>query len=208
MRPLCLAVALALSACAHPHGAHHRFERAEDWAPRFEDPSRDAWQRPDEVLRALALPPTAKVADVGAATGYFPVRLARALPQGKVYGVDVEPSMVAYLADRAQKEGLGNLEAILGAADDPKIPEPVDLVLLVDTYHHVDGRPAYFQRLAKAVAPGGRLAVIDFRPGSKLGPDHKLAPEIVKRELDEAGWALVQDVGSLPEQYFLIFKRK
>ncbi|HEY3445288.1 MAG TPA: class I SAM-dependent methyltransferase [Myxococcales bacterium] len=186
--------------------ARHRFERAEEWAPRFEDPLRDQWQRPDEVIAALALKADARIADIGAATGYFPVRLARALPAAKVWGVDVEPSMVEYLRKRAKDEALGNLEAVLGTPEDPKIAGPVDLVLLVDTYHHLDDRVTYFRRLAPVFAKGGRLAVIDFRPDSKMGPEHKLAPEKVSEELVKAGYALVQDHPFLPEQYFLVFE--
>ncbi len=115
----------------------HRFEKAEEWAPRFEDPERDAWQKPDEVIAALALPPDAKVADLGSATGYFAVRLARAVPKGHVYGVDIEPDMARYLTERARHEGLNNLTAVVGEPADPKLPEPVDLVLVVDTYHHI-----------------------------------------------------------------------
>ncbi len=219
---LAFALLLALGGCAHSghgrsahgHSAHghsgaaanHRFERAEEWAPRFEDPQRDQWQRPDEVLAALALEPTARIADIGAATGYFPVRLARALPQAKVIGVDVEPSMVEYLRRRALDEGLGNIEAVLGTPDDPKIAGPLDLVMLVNTYHHVADRVSYLRRLGPVFAPAGRLAIIDFRPESKMGPDHKLAPTVVTEELARAGYALVQEHAFLPEQYFLVFE--
>lgn len=209
-----LAALSLLPGCAHsggaPHaghaGHHQRFERAEEWAPRFEDPQRDEWQRPDEVIAALALRPDARVADVGAATGYFPVRLARALPGAKVYGVDVEASMVDYLQKRARDEGLGNLVAVLGAPDDPRLPETVDLVLLVNTYHHVEDRVTYFRRLVPSIAKGGRLAVVDFRPESKRGPDHKLAPEKVVEELSSAGLSLQVEHAFLPEQYFLVFE--
>jgi len=208
--------AVLATGCAHHeagahrggHEAHHRFDHAEEWAPRFEDPARDAWQKPDEVIAALALPKEARVADIGAATGYFPVRIARALPEGKVVGVDVERSMVEYLAARAQKEKLPNLQAVLGAPDDPKIAGPVDLILVVDTYHHVGDRPAYFRRLASVLAEGGRLAIIDFRPESKMGPAEKLPQEAVVAELKDAGYALVQEHRFLPDQYFLVFEPK
>jgi cyclopropane fatty-acyl-phospholipid synthase-like methyltransferase len=206
---------IALAACSHPaprHDEHagpyhafHRFDRAEDWVARFEDPSRDAWQMPDEVIKTLALPANARVADIGAATGYFPVRFARALPQGRVFGIDIERSMVDYLAERGKREGIANLQAVLGAPDDPKIPEPVDLVIVVDTYHHLSDRTAYFRRLAASLKPGGRVAIIDFKPESKMGPIEKLPPAQVTRELREAGYVLVAEPTVLPEQYFLIF---
>ena len=96
------------------HGSHRSFDDADEWARRFEDPKRDAWQRPDEVIRLLALAPDAKVADIGSATGYFPVRVAKVVPRGHVYGVDIESSMVEYLARRAQREGLSNITTLLG----------------------------------------------------------------------------------------------
>jgi cyclopropane fatty-acyl-phospholipid synthase-like methyltransferase len=185
----------------------HRFDDAEKWAARFEDPGRDAWQKPDEVIAALALKPDAVVADIGAATGYFPVRLARALPEGRVYGVDIEPSMVEYLGHRAQREGLGNLQAVLAAADDPKLPEPVDLVLVVNTYHHIEQRPAYFERLRAKLKPAGRLAIIDFRKGQPMGPPeaHRIDAAQVRAELESAGYALAAEHAFLPNQHFLVF---
>jgi ubiquinone/menaquinone biosynthesis C-methylase UbiE len=198
----------------HAHGAHHgatphRFENAEEWAKRFEAPERDTWQKPDEVVKALALPPDAKVADIGSGTGYFAVRLARAVPQGRVYGVDIEPDMARYLGERAKREGLGNLEAVLGEPADPKLPEPVDVVLIVDTYHHIGGRVAYMRRLGEVLKPGGRVVVIDFREQSPKGPprEHKLLPEQVLGEMESAGYRLAQMHDFLPDQYFLVFQR-
>jgi cyclopropane fatty-acyl-phospholipid synthase-like methyltransferase len=186
----------------------HRFENAEEWAKRFEDPARDEWQKPDAVVTALALKPDAKVADVGAGTGYFAVRLARAVPQGRVYGVDIEPDMVRYLGERARREGLAHLTAVLGEPHDAKLPEPVDLVLVVDTYHHISERVAYFQGLRTKLVPGGRLAIIDFREESPKGPpsQHKLAPEQVEAELKAAGYRRVASHDFLPDQYFLVFE--
>ena len=188
---------------------HHSFDDAEAWAARFEDPARDAWQRPDDVLKTLALPPTASVADIGAATGYFSVRFSKALPQGTVYGIDVESSMVDYLKNRAEREKLPNLQVILAAYDDAKIPQPVDLILVVDTYHHISDRTAYFAGLYKSLKPDGRIAIIDFNVGSKKGPpdNAKIEPAQVTRELTNAGFALRASHTFLPEQYFLVFSR-
>ncbi len=199
-----------MSPMHHGEGMHHRFDDPAAWAARFDDPGRDAWQKPDEVIRALALPPGAKVADVGAATGYFTVRLARAVPSGRVFGVDVEASMVKYLEERAQKEGLGNVTGVVGGTSSPNLPEAVDLVLLVDTYHHVGDRPAYFRGVAKSLRPGGRVAIIDFRRGQPMGPpdEHKVPADQVKAELAEAGYTLVAEHGFLPNQHFVVFAVK
>lgn len=193
----------------HQHGdAHHRFDDADAWAARFEDPSRDAWQKPDEVIATLALPKDAKVADIGSATGYFPVRFAKVLPEGHVYGMDVEQTMVDFLNKRAATEGLGNLTSALAGFDDAKIPEPVDLIIMVNTYHHIEQRQAYFTKLSASLKPGGRLAIIDFTMDSKMGPpaEAKVPPEQVTAELKGAGYKLAQSQ-LLPEQFFLTFSR-
>lgn len=207
------------SAASSHHGHHaglvhhgpmpHRFENADAWAQRFEDPARDGWQKPEEVIAALALPPDAKVADVGSATGYFAVRLARAVPKGHVYGVDIEADMARYLTERARREGLDNLTAVLAEPADPKLPEPVDLVLVVDTYHHISERTAYFHKLLGSLTPRGRVAIIDVRKGQPMGPpeQHRLEPAQVRQELEAAGYRFVEEHGFLPNQYFLLFAR-
>jgi SAM-dependent methyltransferase len=189
--------------------AEHRFEDAEHWARVFEDPGRDEWQKPTDVLAALAIAKDARVADIGAATGYFPVRIARSHPDAVVYGVDIEPTLIEFLRVRAQRENLSNLHAVLAQPSDPKLPEPVDLVLLVDTYHHIEHRPTYFTNLASALRPRGRVAVIDFRKGSRIGPPehHKLAEETVISEMLEAGYQVAERHDFLPHQYFLVFTR-
>lgn len=201
---------LLLLGCKTPtawHDHHHRFDDADAWAARFEDPKRDAWQKPDEVVAALALEPDAKVADIGSATGYFPVRFAKAVPQGHVYGVDIESSMVDYLNKRAEREGLTNLSSLVGQPDDAKLPEAVDVVLLVNTYHHIEARQAYFTKLAASLRPGGRLVIIDFKVESKMGPDHKLPQGQVEAELLTAGYSVAKRHELLPEQFFVEFTR-
>ncbi len=191
-----------------PDHAHHSFGGAEHWAKVFDDPERDKWQKPHEVISALKLAPDQSVADIGAGTGYFAVRFAHMLPQGRVYGVDVEPDMVKYLGERAKKESLANLTAVAGAPDDARIPAPVDLVILVDVYHHIDQRADYFRTLRASLKPGGRVAVIDFRMDAPSGPpkNARIAPDRVKSEMKRAGYVLDTEHAFLPNQYFLIFK--
>ena len=202
-------------AAAGHHGGHQghferRFQGAEEWAKVFDAPDRDGWQRPAEVVAALALPPGARVADLGAGTGYFATRLARAVPAGLVYAVDLEDDMVAYLGQRAAREGLKNLRPVRGAADDPHLPEAVDLILVVDTYHHIAARPRFFAALSSRLRPGGRLAIIDFKRESPMGPppEHRIPPQTVAAELAEAGYRQVQDHALLEHQYFLVFQRR
>lgn len=209
---------LVLSACAgllarpalaqSPHTAQHSFAGAEKWSQVFDDPKRDAWQKPHEVIQALAIKPDAVIADIGSGTGYFSVKLARMAPKGRVYGVDTEPDMVKFLADRAKREGLGNVIAVTGAPDDPRLPEEADLIVLVDVFHHIGNRERYFRKLRAALKPGGRVAIIDFRMDSPEGPPKSArgTPESVKGEMKRAGYALAREHAFLPNQYFLVFR--
>jgi len=207
MKRALLVISLLLVSCKTPSAAHHSFDDADAWAARFEDPSREAWQKPSEVLAALAVPADAKIADIGSATGYFPVRFAKVVPQGHVYGMDVESSMVEYLNKRAERESLSNLSSLQAEYDDAKIPEPVDLIIIVDTYHHIEQRPAYFTKLAPSLKKGGRLAIIDFTLASKMGPvpEAKVSTAQLQEELKQAGYVLEKSYDFLPEQFFFVF---
>jgi predicted methyltransferase len=199
----------ALPAAAQtPHTHDHSFSGAEHWAKIFDDPQRDAWQKPHEVIQALKLKPDAVIADIGSGTGYFSARFAHMVPQGKVYGLDTEPDMVKYLADRAKREGLKNVTALQAKPGDPRLPEKADVVILVDVYHHVDNREQYFRSLQSSLKPGGRLAVIDFRMDAPNGPPKaaRIAPEQVKTELQRAGYRLAEEHAFLPNQFFLVFR--
>jgi SAM-dependent methyltransferase len=200
--------ALGAAFAQAPHTHRHSFGDAEKWAHVFDDPARDAWQKPHEVIQALALPPEARVADLGAGTGYFAARLANMLPGGRIYAADIEPDMVRYLGERAKREGLANLVPVAAAPDDPHLPEMVDLILLVDVYHHIEDRVAYFRRLHEALRPGGRVAIVDFKLDSPAGPPRaaRIAPDTVKAEMAAAGYALTATFDFLPRQYFLVFQ--
>jgi SAM-dependent methyltransferase len=204
-----LGALLAAPAPAQSPPSHeHRFTDADRWAHVFDDPARDAWQKPHEVIRALAPAPDAVVADIGSGTGYFAVRLAHAVPNGRVYGVDTEPDMVKYLAERARRERLANVVAVAGRPDDAALPEKVDLVLLVDVYHHIADRESYFGRLRKSLKPGARIAVIDFSETSADGPpkQERIPPTRVRAEMQRAGYSLAEEHRFLPNQYFLVFR--
>jgi ubiquinone/menaquinone biosynthesis C-methylase UbiE len=194
----------------HDATAHHPFDEVQKWVGVFDDPGRDEWQKPQEMVRALGLEPGQSVADLGAGTGYFSRYLARAVgSSGRVYAIDTEPKMVKHLARRARKEGTPQVRAVLARPDDPALPaDGVDLVLIVDTFHHIDDRVHYLERLARRLKPGGRVAVVDFekRP-LPVGPppEHKLAREGVIQEFKQAGYELREAPGLLPYQYFLIF---
>ena len=200
-----------------PHGAHdatarHSFEDVDRWVPVFDDPARDAWQKPADAVAALQLRPGMRVADLGAGTGYFSRYLAAAVgDSGTVFAVDTEPGFVAHLRERAEHEHTPNIVPVLASADNPRLPAgSIDLVLIVDTVHHIDDRINYLRRLQRVLKPGGRVAVIDFKkqPDIPVGPplEHKLARAQVVEEFTGAGYRLVREPDILPYQYFLIFR--
>lgn len=206
----------------HGHGGHdvnehgykgHRFDDPEQWTATFESAERTAWQKPDELVASLALAPDASVADLGAGTGYFSVRFAAAAPNGKVYAVDIEPNMVAWLAQRAEKEQLANLEAIQGAAEQPNLPGKVDVAFMCNVFHHLADAKAYFEAVAGSLEPGGRVVIVDFR---KDNPEHAPGPPAAMRMsaseivaiMTAAGYTLArQDDALLEYQFVLEFVR-
>lgn len=192
-----------------PH-MEHRFDDPERYAKSFDDPARDQWQMPGRVIEALAMRPGQSVADIGAGTGYFTVRLARSVAAPKVYAVDIEPSMTQYVRQRAAKEGLSNVVAVQATSQGPNLPEPVDVVLIVDTYHHIPDRVKYFTALMGSIKPGGRLAIVDFRKDAPGGPppEFRFTPDQISRELEQAGFVLRQQHDFLPRQIFLIYQAK
>lgn len=195
---------------AHTGAEHHhhgtRFNDAERWAKTFDDPKRDAWQKPHDILMALKLKPTDSVADIGAGTGYLAVRLAR--HAGTVYASDISKGMVDFLAKRAKETGLKNLTAVKGSETDAKLPEKVDLAILLDVYHHIGMRVDYFRKLRGSLKPGARVAIIDFRPEAKYGaPKHMRLPiATVDEEMRAAGFKRTASHDFLPRQYFLIYQ--
>lgn len=192
---------------AHGPGAHqHAFTDAEAWTQVFDDPARDEWQRPDDVLRALALTPSMVVADVGAGTGYFSTRIARAVPQGEVLATDFEPDMVRFLKARAERETLPNLRAIQATERDSGLTaQSVDRVLIVNVWHHIDGREAYARHLAQTLKPGGRVLIVDFKVEAHRGPppQFRLAPEEVIAAFESVGLTAKVLPVDLPDQYIV-----
>lgn len=193
-----------------PDHMDHSFADAERYAKSFDSPARDAWQMPDRVIAALALTPGQVVADIGAGTGYFTVRLAKSPAAPKVYAVDIEASMVEYVRHRAMQEGLRNVVAVKAAADRANLPELVDVVLIVDTYHHIPNRVAYFAALKSSMKPGARLAIVDFRKDAPEGPpvEFRFTPDQITAELGKAGFSPQAAHDFLPRQMFLTYVAK
>src|ERR1017187_7401718 len=186
-----------------PH--QHHPPSSDEYAKVLEDPSRDEWQKPHDVVMALDLKPTDVIADIGAGTGYFARRFAH--HAGKVYAVDIDEKLLAI----ASKDAPPNLTTVLAAGDDPRLPErSVDTIFFCDVLHHIENRPAYYTKLARALKPGGRIVVIDFYPKpAPVGPppSMKLSDQAVIAEFRDAGFTLVKRLDILPYQYFLFFER-
>jgi ubiquinone/menaquinone biosynthesis C-methylase UbiE len=190
----------------------HTFEETSRWVEMFERPERAETQKPEEVVAALGLQPGQTVADVGAGTGYFTFHLAREVgSSGRVLAVDIEEGMLEHIQERAADEEGGEIvETILAAFDDPHLPDgQVDLVLFVNTYHHLSERIDYLNILKGDLKPGGRVAIVDYRKedlpvGPPLG--HKLSRQQVMEEFAAAGFDQVAEETFLDYQYFLIFK--
>ena len=185
----------------------HRFEHADEWARQFDDPLRVEWQQPDKVVGALELQTGMTVADIGAGTGYFESRLAKAVgPSGSVIAVDIEADMVRYMRERVAREHTPNVVPQQGAADDPKLAAAsVDRILIVDTWHHIGDREAYSKKLAAALKPGGAVFVVDFTHESDKGPppEHRIPPEQVAKELASAGLTTSVVAVGLPDQFVI-----
>lgn len=192
------------------HGGQHSFEDAEKWVREFEDPQRDEWQKPVEVVRALGLKPGDRVADIGAGSGYFSRRFSRQVEQGIVYAVDIEPNMLRYIGSRSEKDRQTNIVPVLGQPGNPMLaPRSVEVVFICDTIHHVDERDLYYKTLRRALVKGGRLAIVDFRKEeTPVGPpvSMRISEEDLVAELTRAGFHLKEKKDFLPHQYFLVFE--
>lgn len=196
----------------HEHGPiGHRFERAEEWVERFDDPERGQWQKPDAVIALMAIEPGMTAVDIGAGTGYFLPYLARACtPSGRVLALDIEPDMVRYLKERAAREKLDNVEARAAKVADPELQDgSVDRVLVVNTWHHVPARTEYAGRLERALRAGGAVYIVDFTLTTERGPPkaHRLPPDKVADELRAAGLKVEVHTDVLPDQYVVVGRK-
>lgn len=202
--PIALFVLAALAPAAAP--AQHGPQRsAEEWARIYNDPGRAAWQMPEEVLGALELKRQDVVADIGTGAGYFAVRFAPRV--ARVYAVDINADLLEFTARHAP----ANVQTVLAAPEDPKLPDgSVDIAFFCDVLHHIGNRVEYLRRLGRALRPAGRIVVIDFvkKPLPVGPPVHvKLTPDEVTADLRAAGYRLARQFDFLPYQYFLVFQR-
>lgn len=181
-----------------------------DWLER---PERETEERPDTVIRLLNLKGGDSVADIGAGSGYFTRRLARAVgPRGHVLAVDIQPQMLADLTNRLVRAGITNVSAVLGADRDPGLPPAsIDLALLVDVYHELEYPFEMMVAIARALKPGGRVVLVEYRaedPAVPIKPVHKLSEAQARRELAAAGFQWRGTHRDLPRQHILEFQKQ
>ena len=175
-------------------------------------PSTPRPPRPCPSSDALAIEPGIAVADVGAGTGYFTLRIARRVgAQGHVVATDLEPRMLAVLAERATKAHLSNIETRVVTNDDPRLdPGSLDLVLMVDVYHELAHPQAELAAVKRALRPGGRLALVEYRgedPKVAIKPEHKMTLKQVRREVEPQGFTFLRSDEFLPWQHIIIFEK-
>jgi ubiquinone/menaquinone biosynthesis C-methylase UbiE len=180
-----------------------------DWLERKE---RDSEEQPEKAIAALDLRPGMWVADVGAGTGFYSVRLAKAVsPGGMVIANDIQPGMLERLQANAAKQGITNIKTVLGSESDPKLPQgKLDLVLLVDVYHEFARPERMLDRIRESLKPDGRLVLLEFRkedPSVPIRPEHKMSVAEVKAEVLPEGYQFEKVVDSLPWQHIMFFRK-
>jgi ubiquinone/menaquinone biosynthesis C-methylase UbiE len=187
----------------------HSFDDHEYYIRRFENPERARWQKPDEVVAAMKIGKGDTVADIGAATGYFTRRFARAVaPEGTATGYDIQPWMVEYMKKDARKLKLPNYRSGLIDPLKPVLPEGhFSVIFMCNTYHHIEKRVEYLAGIKSAIRKNGRFVLIDHHVHAKNGPPvHlRLSRELVISEFDQAGFRLSKSLDFLQDQYYLEF---
>jgi arsenite methyltransferase len=174
------------------------------------DPSRDAWQKPQGVIEKLSIAPGSRVADLGSGTGYFTWHLAKAVGgRGTVYAVDINSASLDMIFKEMVARGTPNVRPVHAELHNPRLPEPVDLVFSCDGYHLMNDRVTYFRTLASSLKAGGRVAILDFHPRGFLSGlfGDRIAKEEVRREMETAGYRLVNDYNVIDSQHFQIFAK-
>ena len=192
----------------------HRIQQdSKAYIARLEAPMRDAYQKPEEVVKALSIKGGEVIADIGAGSGYFTVRLARAVGEkGRVYAVDVSPDMILHLNRRIRDLDLKNVVTVLCAPEDPLLADAsVDRFFICDTWHHVGGHAKYLALLKKMLKPGGQVIMVDFKKAkTPVGPpmEIRIAREDLVKEMEANGFKLAAERTFLEHQYFLVFTVK
>ena len=212
MRRACLLTILVVVLTAPAATQHGRLFPPADLG-LLEAPDRDIWQRPDRIMDALGIGEGSVVADLGAGGGWFTIRLARRVgPNGRVYAQDIQPEMIGAIQRRVAREGLSpRVQTVLGTANDPGLPQPVDAVLIVDAYHEMQEPVVLLRNLARSLKPNGLIGIVEHsKDGGGPGPpmEERVDPERVIRDAEQAGLVLIRRENFLRYQYLLILGRE
>jgi arsenite methyltransferase len=206
--------AAAQDAVKRDHQQMHQLHRdSTAYIGMLEDPQRDVYQKPHEVLTALAIKPGEVIADIGAGSGYFSFRLAHHVgDKGKIYAVDVSPEMILHLNRRIRELKVMNVSSILADADDPLLPEAsVNRFFFSNSWHHIENQTKYLSLIKRILKPGGEVIMIDFHKKElPVGPpmQTKIAREDLVKQMENNGFRLAKEHTFLPYQYFLVFAAK
>lgn len=208
---LVVTIAAAVAVSGQSRETHIRLFPPEDLG-LLEAPDRDDWQQPDRVMDALGIADGARVADIGAGGGWFTIRLARRVgPNGRVFAEDIQQPMIESITRRVEREGLTNVEPILGTPTDPRLPPRLQAVLIVDTYPQFGDPVSVLRFTAAALAPNGRVGVVDFKKDGAGGPgpplEERVDPDVIIRDAERAGLKLRSHETFLRYQYLLVFTR-
>lgn len=193
------------------HEMHRLHQDPKAYIKALDDPARDAYQKPHEVLKALDLKEGEIIADIGAGSGYFAFRFAHHVgDKGRVYAVDISPDMVVHMNRRIRDLKLTNVVTVLVAPDDPLLPDAsIDRFFICDTWHHIENQTQYLGLLKRMLKPGGQVVMIDFQKRElPVGPpmEMKIARDDLVRQMESNGFRLANEYSFLPYQYFLIFR--
>lgn len=175
----------------------------------LERDNREDEEAPSRAIAALDLEPTDVIADIGAGSGYYTFRIAPLVPRGKVMAVDIQPEMIAFLETKEKRLGLDNVEAHLGDIDDTRLaPESIDAALMVDAYHEFSHPREMMQSLFRALKPGGRIILLEYRaedPTVPIKPLHKMTEAQARKEMETVGLQWQVTHSFLPWQHLMVF---
>ncbi len=180
-----------------------------DWLDRAD---REAREQPEKVLDLLAIAPGSTVADVGAGTGYFTVRMSKRVgAKGEVIATELQPEMLRLLDHKVSTEKITNVRLVRGTEHESKLPERCcDLVLMVDVYHELSDPRGVMASVRRAIKPSGRLALVEYKgedPKIPIKPEHKMTLAQIQKELEPLGFAFVRSYEDMPDQRIVVFTR-
>ena len=209
-RVLAAAAFVAGMSLARPAAAQLANRTADQWINTLESASRMQSLKTAETIARLGITPGQFVADIGAGTGVFSIRFAPTVrPGGKIYAEDVDEKLLEHIAETATEQGITNIETVYGDFDDPGLPAPVDLAFINDVLHHVEHRDVFLKNLAGYLKPGGRVAIIDFKPaqgGHANQPELQVSQEQATAWMAAAGLKPVEEIKDLfTDKWFVIY---